>query len=223
MRNSRTNIILSILLILFFGDCKKKEDLDYFPLDQNFKDFIYFKNDSYWIYENEDGITDTQKVINSIITECHCIDEVFNDWIISRDHEYIQEFLEYEIISSLDSSIIEVNGGTRCGSEYDPESKFDCFWANYNSNVIFVWYPKSGFEYYRKSDFFRVKLISWFDSLLVHDKYYYDIIEMWQYDNHVETSFFFARNYGLVRKIETNMLWPPDTIKWDLIDSKIIQ
>jgi hypothetical protein len=91
---------------------------------------------------------------------------------------------------------------------------------NQNSTYYFFWYPIVGStesQYLNQSTLTHV-----YDSLQVGTRKFYDVVEMKEEflaPPAKTIKRYFARNYGLVKKIE----YSSDTTHWNLIQENIIQ
>jgi len=209
------NFILIVSLTIFISTtCKKKQPPPYVPMTQEFKDYIYFKEGTYWVYKDSiNGALDSILVLNDTIK--------FKPWagIIKggvAEVEFYAETFEYDVKSFYDDTIYKYNGGVITSNA---DNNCACQDAHKGSERIFLYKLNVG----QKQN--SIKLTSVYDSLKLKNKYFYDVSRFVITDGFASSIpikvFYISKNQGIIKreiKISTNE-WQI----WNLIRYKIIQ
>lgn len=220
------------ILIIFLAisclsvHCKKDKEPISWPLSQGFKDYIYFKDDTYWVYQ--DSITkynDSVWVTESTIYTT--VDEIDKGWK-KKKMEVEYELFDYKTRSNSNSKILEYysNSWASCVSRNDTDGSF-CFscWrkridivSEYSSDVFF-------YEPIESTEAGSVTLTNVFDSLKINNITFKSVCRIYDTQNYTEngyeTVFYIAKNIGIIRKeIEYKQgKWEI----WNLIRYNIVQ
>jgi hypothetical protein len=216
-------LYLIILLPFILSSSCRKEKIETIYLDQGLKDYCYFKTGSFWIYNDSlyPGIGDTITVISDRI---YYLDpSIGNNGAHSRKKTFIVEEFEYNINSTFDLKVTSIGGSATC--MHEPRVNNFCYIVTYsenngNSAYYFFWYPIVGStasQYLNESTLTHV-----YDSLQVGTRKFCNVVEMTEEfsDPPAKTiKRYFARNYGLVKKIQ----YSSDTTVWNLVQENIIQ
>jgi hypothetical protein len=218
-------------LMLAVTACRDDDDAPTVYLNENFKEFIYFKEGTEWTYMNtKDSTLATSLVIESRI-------EIERRSREERLLAYVETFT-YNVYSSRQGHVIEYYGRARGTGPLDEEHLknerdrpyYLCNRRSGNAfSQIFFYYPHMGYEA-RPMGHSIITLSERYDSLKVGGRYYHDVYRIHETKNPIEgireTNFYVARGYGIIRKEINNKPEPhlPDDWEyWDLVESTIIQ
>jgi hypothetical protein len=221
------------LLLLLSSACRDKNDkVPTIPLNKNFKEFIYFKENSWWVYEHTvDSTRDSIAVVSSEIK----IEPRYTDNWESEIGWYVEWFY-YNTYSYLTGRLLEYKGATACsrhlGEEKLKNRERPCFYAYRDMGntltLIFFYYPVIGYEA-KPMGFSTITIAEYYDSLQVGGRYYQDIYRIHETKNPLEgmreINFYIARGYGIIRKEINDKerdMDPDNWQHWNLVNCHII-
>lgn len=225
---------LIILVISLLGiACTKKDEKRFIYIDEAVKDYMYFKKGTQWIYvssaDKEVAIYDTLVVQSDSV---YLEEERFDKFRSGQSNLFTERFF-YTTYNRKEARVLRYNGGCLC------------LGGNGGTNVCFAVHRRvvdfdegstKIFEYpffignsTQPHGLTKVTLTDVYDSLLVGKAYYYKVVRMHETcnftENGLETVFYMAPHYGIVRKevnIDTTGI-SPRWKTWDLFQSIIIQ
>jgi hypothetical protein len=231
LQHSCKILFTSVCILMMIYSCRDDGPVQTVYLNDNFKEFIYFKEGTEWTYmHTEDSSVETATVVKSEV-------EIVTSSREEKLLAYVETFT-YNVYSSRLGFTVEYYGratGTGYLDEEYLKNERDRPYYLCNRQVgstfsqIFYYYPHIGHE---GSPMGRTKvtIAEHYDSLKVGERHYHDVYRIHETNNQIEgakeTNFYVARGYGIIRKEINNKREPhlPDDWEyWDLIESTIIQ
>ncbi len=213
--------------------CQDEDKAPTVYLNENFKEFIYFKEGTEWTYMNLADST----LATSVVTENRVS---ISEWRRDSDNRLLAnvESFVYSVFSARLNRSIQYRG-TSVGAKLHSEEylKYEIDWPYYiayresgsSRSHTFYYYPHIGTEK-RPMGLSTITLAEHLDSLNVGGRYYHDVYRIHETKNPIEgvreTNFYVARGYGIIRKEINDKerdLDPDNWQQWDLIESTIIQ
>ncbi|MBX9851906.1 MAG: hypothetical protein K2X86_09120 [Cytophagaceae bacterium] len=184
-------ILLSFLL--FGCPPKKEEPKPTTYLDQEFKDYMFYPDGSYWVYEHESmGWEDSVYLYSQIL-------DIEKQPSIENDYERIT--LRYSSSFHLDTFFVDGNAA------HLPIGR-PCFsYIRFKSNFLAVNIPffskRDTGSVYKYNDNISSTYTAYYDSLEILNKYYYKVkmFEMTgSLDNRLPKKIFHSEKTGIIRK-----------------------
>ncbi len=221
------NKILFILIFLFIlVGCIKDEPITIPPtyyLPDNFKNWIYFKTGTYWIYKNDTTGIEDSIVVNESYNDIESMIGInqYNESKIMYYYEDITmvSYSYTENIKYHESAFIYINDPHAIGISCT-FAKWDITfgWPAYNNTLEFIYEPVLN------SKLGRTSVSAIFDTLIVAGKLYFNVIQINDTLNTLDggypTYYYFAKNYGLIKK---EIMETSEVVEWNLIRYNIVQ
>ncbi len=223
--NIKNKTLFFLAIIGFVSSCCKKDTPPptyYVP--QELKDWMYYKQGSYWVYQDSaSNINDSVYVTSSEIKIEDDVDKMGKIiWKEETFYVYTQSTLSSYIYidrSSITSS--PQNCDNTCYIIY--RERKTSIGSNVGTTFILFLSPKIGLQA-APNGLTYVTLAAIYDSLQVGGKYFHNVVRMDETKNETEgggpTKFYIAKHYGIIRKEIT----AGNTEKtWNLVNYKIVQ
>jgi hypothetical protein len=224
--------IVAMALMLTATSCRDDGPVPTIHLNENFKEFIYFKEGTEWTYMN----TEDSTIVSSIVIENSIS---INEGRPEEDELplFMAESFLYKVNSQRIGKIVEYQGVSSGCIDFDERELVEhgspCFFESRKaSNAafrIFFYYPHIGHKA-APIGHSKITLAEYFDSIYVGGQYYQEIYRIHETKNPLEgkkeTNFYVARGYGIIRKELNDKerdMDPDNWQQWDLIESTIIQ
>ena len=197
----RCILIFSSLLLFSCNDpCKPPQDVDFYDLTDDVRDFGVFQTGTYWVYQNDstlqiDSVAVGATQLDTLTVEESCIG-ITTEYFIT---DYVVKF-DATLTSSLfaDSKTLESQLGM--------------------VNLISI--LPNQVNLYNSKD----TLSNLLDSMDVDGKIYYNVYAATNFksvlDDSLDATYYSARNFGTIKKLVQDSTY---THSWSLIRSHIIQ
>jgi hypothetical protein len=227
------------------SSCRKKDDpkpenLGFYSLGET-KDYLLFKQGSYWVYEN----TLNKELDSMVLTYCH-LDTIHEK---GKKREYDFEVIDYRIVSHRDNAfyIYSCYGPNPESTDFYFGWTFICeryhgfrdsFYGNSSGSgsAVQFYYPFDKDRVRGSMSGAKTTFIERFDSMIVRSKTYYKIVTFsvnpdytfpypnMDVGNYSSSKYYWAKNIGII-KIEIES-WDIKTQKttyynWELLKSYI--
>ncbi len=231
--NILTTLGIAVMaLILTATSCRDDGPVPTIYLNESFKEFIYFKEGTWWVYQHtEDSTRDSMVVVRSEIKE---EPRYTDNW--ETDIGWYSEEFYYDIYSFKSTKLYGYWGGTACSRDLDEETLRSrdrpCYYGHRRlggaQSILFFYYPVLGYEV--RTGGTTVTIAKHYDSLEISGRYYHDVYRIHETNNQIEganeTNFYVARGYGIIRKEinDKDRDRDPDNWHyWDLVEANIVQ
>ena len=203
--NIRTKLVFILILLIFLG-CKREVRLPYYTINNDFLQYVYFKEGSYWIYKNEhNGSHDSCTLIyppnvgpakpEGLGYTYEVITTGFISKFLSNSEILASPDFDFAIFEEIDShSLISIRTSMSIGQKY-----------TFNGAVI--------------------EQVALYDSIIINDSIFKNVIQTrvaqpYNLQDSIFYSYFFAKNIGLI-KFEKTYLNTDTT--WSLLRYHVVQ
>ena len=223
---SGTLFIMLCVVLVCSTTCKDRGPVPTEYLPQEFKDWMYFKEGTWWHYESMDGVVDKVVVDTSFIDMLEWYD--YNGKVRDDEPYFIEEWFEYTTTSQLTNAQYKYYSGAKllCDSIRTRSCSHVLMKQLYSSGeggprTIFFYEPIVGSSV--GAFVGGTELLALRDTMTVKGITYNEVAEIKQYYYRYGTiTYQIAKHFGIIRKIMEYEDGTP-TEQWDLVDSHIVQ
>lgn len=213
------NWIYLLAICVIFNACKKRNENcnGFVEYSSIMKDYLLFKDSSYWIYKDSvTGIMDTTEVFNYSRKDIWPYKETGNKDCPCYETFYYQLKSKYQMAQVVQLSVIPMNNPVdRNGLIFE----FDHGILD-KSNKWFIRFVSKGDESIMNETPVESGYINRFDSMMVHNIVYKDIIYLYYpkivYSDNVR-NIAYAKNIGAVKYTDDKGR------VWELVNYKVVQ
>jgi hypothetical protein len=201
--NKPISLITYLCVTLALIGCKK--NVAHYTISQDFMNWVYFKEGSYWIYKNEKkGIIDSCYIANKAL---------FATSNSEKNQGYLFDFIEMHF----NSSFLET-GYIRSTPTFDYANYYTGDWTigSIRTNINIGQKVKWGDDVYEE--------LAFYDTFTVNDSVFRNVIHTkiaypGYSDDSIIRQYYFSKNIGLIKyektELNTDSIW--SLLRWHVI------